>query len=540
NPQFEKIIDDLVNANYSETTQIDNIIKTSITALKSLPSQDVPIKNDIITAEKQLETTNTDIKNTMGKDQFNMLINRLPRFILHSTTADKIPDYVPLDTFVKNPEKVSKGMYNLCLVAGLFMQKLSELSQKPLRDRTSFQERYTTVVSGNINKFWSQEEYQIIFTIEKDYLSILIKDETYKSQLSPSERSDGFQWLLSFYTTLRSQASSSSTNSIMLLDNPALELHLDGQKDIRHFLENDVASPTSQVIYVTHSPGMVDPFKIEQVRAVELLPNNEGTKIYNKMPRKDGEFDILQPLRSYLGSSVAYSLLCNKYNVLVEGDSDKYILEGFIHKINPDIYNEICINGRLAEEESCSLSKYFLSSGYNFICLVDADNGGRNIKNNLQGYGIPKEKIIILSEVFADRKEDFEIEDIVDSNLYYTAVKKAFPEITLPSHDAIVAKNGSKITKKYEAAFKDINNVGFNKTRVSLALKELLRNQTVSEDKLESFKALLNQILIKLNHPSTEQTEQSQSIPKILEAEKLKSDRPSRSRSSGRELRENP
>jgi predicted ATP-dependent endonuclease of OLD family len=48
---------------------------------------------------------------------------------------------------------------------------------------------------------------------------------------------------------------------VLLLDNPGLELHLDGQRDIKRFLEEKV-SLDSQVVYVTHSPAMVDSFNL--------------------------------------------------------------------------------------------------------------------------------------------------------------------------------------------------------------------------------------------------------------------------------------
>ena len=66
-------------------------------------------------------------------------------------------------------------------------------------------------------------------------------------------------------------------------DNPGLELHLDGQRDIKRFLEEKIA-PTSQVLYVTHSPAMIDPFNLGQKRAPSTpsAPRHENQKLHEQ------------------------------------------------------------------------------------------------------------------------------------------------------------------------------------------------------------------------------------------------------------------
>jgi hypothetical protein len=83
--------------------------------------------------------------------------------------------------------------------------------------------------------------------------------------------------VIAIYATLLNDIGVSN-QTVLLLDNPGLdlELHLDGQRDIKRFLEEKVALD-SQVIYVTHSPAMIDPFNLRQVRTVDLQPNQQGT-----------------------------------------------------------------------------------------------------------------------------------------------------------------------------------------------------------------------------------------------------------------------
>ena len=105
----------------------------------------------------------------------------------------------------------------------------------------------------------------------------------------------GSNWYLSFYSTLLNDVGVSN-QTVLLLDNPGLELHVDGQRDIKRFLEEKV-SLNSQVLYVTHSPAMIDPFNLHQVRAVELLGDQQGTKVRNFAVKKGDNSDLLEPVR---------------------------------------------------------------------------------------------------------------------------------------------------------------------------------------------------------------------------------------------------
>ena len=159
---------------------------------------------------------------------------------------------------------------------------------------------------------------------------VLISDSTYSSRIPPLERSDGFQWYLSFYTALLSEVSKAQP-VIFVLDNPGLELHADGQRDIKRVLEEKLPA-NAQVIYVTHSPAMIDAFRLDQVRCVELRADRIGMKISKLAFKSGGDLDLFEPVRTAIGASIATSLIMNDFNILVEGAADKPILEGaFLH-----------------------------------------------------------------------------------------------------------------------------------------------------------------------------------------------------------------
>lgn len=270
-------IDALVAADFGDHEQIGNVVKTFGTALKGVPGQDAAIQEDVAHAIASITKAQLGMQQALSHDLYVPIRAALPRFVLHSTLMDRIPDVVGVADFITTPETNSKGMANLCAVAGLSTQKIRELAgTTDAAERETFEDHYRGTISGGINEFWTQEHYTVHFRIESTRLSVSISDDSYSPRIPPSDRSDGFQWYLSFYSALLSEVSVTDP-MVLLLDNPGLELHANGQRDIKRFLEEKLPPP-AQVIYVTHSPAMIDAYNLEQVRQVELHSDFRGTK----------------------------------------------------------------------------------------------------------------------------------------------------------------------------------------------------------------------------------------------------------------------
>lgn len=312
NDRIDQLTSSLVDARNSDLQDADNLIKTFTTSVKTLPGADSAIIDDMTAASQELDAVKDAIHVATKADHAKLLQEALPSFILHSTKSDHIPNEVTITEFVANPDTASKGMANLCRAAGLSVQKIRELAAtSDTAQREAYEDHYRGTISGGLNEFWTQAAYTVHFRLEKERLSVSISDRNYTQRIPPSDRSEGFQWYLSFYATLLNDV---GNETILLLDNPGLELHLDGQRDIKRFLEEKVA-PTSQVLYVTHSPAMIDPFHLKQVRSVELYPNQQGTKISNYLAKSGVDSDLLEPVRSAIGMSLVSSLILNEWNI---------------------------------------------------------------------------------------------------------------------------------------------------------------------------------------------------------------------------------
>ena len=397
--------------------------------------------------------------------------------MLHSTKSDHIPNEVNVSDFVANPDATSKGMANLCRAAGLSVQKIRELAAtSDTGQREAYEDHYKGTISGGLNEFWTQAEYHVHFRIEKEHLSVSISDGNYIQRIPPSDRSEGFQWYLSFYATLLNDVGVSN-QTVLLLDNPGLELHLDGQRDIKRFLEEKV-SLNSQVIYVTHSPAMVDPFSLRQVRSVELHPNQNGTKVSGFRAKQGSDLDLLEPVRTAMGMSLVSSLILNEWNVLVEGAADKPIVEGVFFSHYPEYRNKILVNGSLSESKDAFLVQFYQRAGLPYVVLLDADSGGRELFKELVAVGVPTSRIIRLEEVFAGREGDFSLEDVLSPDIYHKAVAQAYPKNGVERPP----ESKKKRTSLYEDAFKQSHGIGFNKRRVAEVIKKLLSDSQEDEE----------------------------------------------------------
>ncbi len=503
-PQATTHIDQFLKSDFSDSLQIGNIIKTFVTALTGLPGQDQAIQEDISATASELQGKIDELERALKKDPVVIFQRRIPHFMYHSSIMDYIPNDVPVADFVADPEKTSKGMANLCGAAGLTTQKIKDLANvTDASQREVFEDQYRALISGGINEFWTQESYNVYFRIEKERMSISISDSTYEYRTAPSDRSDGFRWYLSFYCALRNEVSTTETR-IVLLDNPGLELHADGQSDVKRYLEERLAA-TTQVIYVTHSPAMIDPFNLEQVRKVELESGIEGTKIGELTVSADS-LDLLEPIRSAVGASIVSSLVLNNFNVLVEGAADKPILEGAFRLLHYEKSSSILVNGSVSESKA--VPRFYERTRLPYVVVLDADSSGRELAKALKKWEIPDSKILELGSVFSDsvtrerQGNDFELEDILSDEFYHQAVTQTYPKQAVDLR-TVQQDTRSKRTKKYEEAYKKQFGFGFNNRRVAETIKKILLDRKADKTTVDRLQKLTDAILKNLDEQVT-------------------------------------
>lgn len=182
----------------------------------------------------------------------------------------------------------------------------------------------------NFPRVWAQDRnFALRVEATEHELSFIISDRTGR-QYSFDERSSGLRHFLSYYIQYLTHTPK-GRQEILLMDEPDAFLSGEAQQDLLKVFQM-FADPTLgraaqavpvQVIYVTHSPFLIDKNHAERVRALEKAEGSKGTRVIGSASQNHYE-----PLRSAFGSFVGETTFISGCNLMVEGPADQILLAG--------------------------------------------------------------------------------------------------------------------------------------------------------------------------------------------------------------------
>jgi predicted ATP-dependent endonuclease of OLD family len=329
-------------------------------------------------------------------------------------------------------------------------------------------------------------------------LDIRVKSQRHKITLPLDRRSKGFNWFFSFIVWFSKIQSDKSSEYILLLDEPGLNLHASAQADLLRFFED--LSKKYQIIYTTHSPFMVGTGHLDRVRT--CYETEKGTIISDSIQEKDP--NTLFPLQAALGYDIAQNLFVSKNNLLVEGPADLIYLTVLSSIL--EVEKRTCLKDNITIVPVGGLDKVstFISllrgSKLNVACLLDTftDQKGKQKVTDLVMHKIIKEKHIRFFNEFTNNgKEIADIEDLFDKEeylkLFNTAFDGVYSEIKVSDLDMsidTILKQINKVIGKdrfnhYIPANK-LNKLGVDKTFFSSKTLDNFEKMFVEINKLFS------------------------------------------------------
>lgn len=179
----------------------------------------------------------------------------------------------------------------------------------------------------NFPKWWAQDrDFRLMLSPRERELVFTIRDRT-GTEYSFKERSSGLRFFLSYFVQLLAHERPEGRSEILLMDEPDAYLSSQGQQDLLRILE-DFALPEDrsrhdQVLYVTHSPFLINRNAAHRIRVLDKGTGDEGTRVV-----KDATKNHYEPLRSSLGAFVAETAFIGGSNLFVEGLADQVLLAG--------------------------------------------------------------------------------------------------------------------------------------------------------------------------------------------------------------------
>ncbi|MDN6488873.1 MAG: ATP-binding protein [Yaniella sp.] len=278
----------------------------------------------------------------------------------------------------------------------------------------------------NLQRWWSQDsKFELFVSLFEYDLVFMIRDRTGRSY-GFDERSDGLKYFLSYFVQyLAHEPPVDGQPEILLMDEPDRFLSSSGQQDLLRIFA-DFADPKDesrepvQVLYVTHSPFLIDKNHAERIRVLEKGEHDEGTRVVASVAQNHYE-----PLRSAFGSFVGETAFIGTCNLMLEGPSDQILLAGIsswlgsrsTSKLERLDLNEIT----LVPAGGVSQVPYlvYLARGRDIeqpavIVLLDGDKAGTDARGAIRRGG-PRRKPLI-EDALVLQLSDPELNDLVTDN----------------------------------------------------------------------------------------------------------------------------
>jgi hypothetical protein len=195
-------------------------------------------------------------------------------------------------------------------------------------DRRSYQLNAASVrLTDELRATWMpdarrDEAERLRIVVDGQYLKVIVEDDV-GVEIELDQRSEGFQWLVSFFIVFFAESANNHKNAVLLLDEPGLSLHALKQREFRTTISR--LAEANQTIYTTHSPFLVGPDELNLVRVVEMIDRSVGTKVHTNITAEDPV--ALLPLQEALGYDLAQSLFAQHRNLVLESLTDYWYLE---------------------------------------------------------------------------------------------------------------------------------------------------------------------------------------------------------------------
>lgn len=258
-------------------------------------------------------------------------------------------------------------------------------------------------VSDIFNKMYFLEDVPFSFKVEVERIGIFLTIHRGKVPVLLEQQSTGFRYFFDMFFNLLC-TTELKPGTILIMDEPAANLHVKGQRELRAFLKEFALLNDITIIVATHSPFLVDLDNLDELRLV--VSNNDGTsRIVNDFTAVDlTDPDTLRPIKEAL--TVENSMLVNPREtvVFVSTLAEYNLLVAFKKLLRKEGISFLPFNLGEADEQTCiETSKGLQKIRSDAFVIVPDDEAGQLMKSlngtDTEGNGRSDLEVIFWNEI---------------------------------------------------------------------------------------------------------------------------------------------
>lgn len=294
-----------------------------------------------------------------------------------------IQNEVNLDDFYNTPANypLLTNVFKICgyTTRDDIRSKIDTIKRNSNR-RRNLETELSKKITEYLNKKWKEHANISIDVRIENTIMLKVQDKDKKDNFhNPSERSDGFKQFVSLLLSISADNEVGTLkNKLILIDEPEIHLHPSGIRDM--LKELLLLGKNNYVFVSTHSNFMLDSNSKERHY---IVTKKKGITEVKPIKSEDDLNDD-EILQAAFGINIMQDFL-SPHKLLVEGLSDKKIIQKALKKLNPT--NDILItNGRgdSIKPEASIMNYHNITQ---IMVVVDDDVAGKGYKDEIVAIG---------------------------------------------------------------------------------------------------------------------------------------------------------
>lgn len=354
-----------------------------------------------------------------------------------------------------------QSVFIILKLAKIDIEEFLKLGQtREGRTLRSFDKRSASAyLTRKFQELWTQKDVRFDIEIDGPTLNIFAEDVGLGMPVRLKNRSTGFRWHVGFAWKFTYASEGDYSGCILLLEEPGIHLHYDGQRDLLKVFER--LSDKNQILYTTHLASMIDPAFPERVRIIEVRDHHssvlKGVVSHQRRP--------MAVIEARLGLTGDLSgLLGGRQTLIVEGGDDALVLQKLsglmLASGKEGMSDRIYLWPAEGASKTPMYAGFVIGQGWDAGVLLDSDDEGLKARakikelylDKLASEGERRFRVLMLGEAAGIKKTDAAIEDLFPEEFYLNCVNKAFG-LGITAADLPV-DGSTLITKRVEVILK--------------------------------------------------------------------------------------